>query len=73
MTWKLGCGTVSSTTLRAHMFKLRPTQRQDCQLCSEEKEDTHWMSSSGMACKRYRTLGHMFWNPRVWKPWGYMI
>jgi len=31
------------TTFRGCMFKLGPTQRQDCQLCSDKKEDTYCM------------------------------
>jgi len=32
---------IGHTTLRTHMFKLRPTQRQDCQLCIDKKKSRY--------------------------------
>jgi hypothetical protein len=52
------------TKLRAYMFNLGHTQRQDCRLCRDEKEDTSSVRIIGhcpaLACKRYRILGLMF-------------
>ena len=47
------------TTLRAQMFKLGLTQRQDCRLCGDEKEDgEHTVyHCPTLACKRYKIPG----------------
>jgi hypothetical protein len=54
------------TTLRAYMFKLGRTQRQDCRLCRDEREDNvHTVGHCpALACKRYRNLGRMFLKPK---------
>jgi hypothetical protein len=53
------------TTLNAHMFKLRLTEWQDCQLFGDENEDSEHMVNHclALACKGYRTLGCMFLKP----------
>jgi hypothetical protein len=53
------------TTLRAYMFKLGHTLRQDCRLCREEREDSvHIVGHYPvLACKRYRNLGRGFLKP----------
>jgi len=54
------------TTLRAHMFNLGLTQRQDCRLCGDEKEDSvHIVYHCPiLACKRYKTLRRMLLKPK---------
>jgi len=45
---KMAVGLLTGhATLRAHMFRLRLTQRQDCRQCGDEREDSvhivcHW-------------------------------
>jgi hypothetical protein len=48
------------------MFKLGHTQRQDCRLCRDEKEDgLHIVGHCpARACKRYRDLGRMSLKPK---------
>lgn len=52
-------------TLRDRIFNLGLTQRQDCRLCGDEKEDSvHIMyHCPTLVCKRYKTLGRMFLKP----------
>ena len=54
------------TTRRARMFNLGLTQRQDCRLCGDEKDDSvHIVYHCPiLACKRYKTLGRMFLKPK---------
>jgi hypothetical protein len=52
------------TTLRAHVFKLRLTQQQDCQRCREKKGSMHIVCHcAALARKRYRTQGHILQKP----------
>jgi predicted Zn-ribbon and HTH transcriptional regulator len=55
----------SHTSLRAHLYKLGHTERQECRLCGYEKEDSvHIVCDCPVvACKRYRILGCMFLKP----------
>jgi len=46
------------TTLRAQMFKLGLTQRQDCRLCGDEKKTVYIL---------YVTLRH--WHAKDTEPW----
>jgi len=48
------------------MLKLGYTQRQDCRLCRDEREDgVHIVGHCpALACKRYRNLGRMFLKPK---------
>jgi predicted Zn-ribbon and HTH transcriptional regulator len=52
----------SHTSLRAHLYKLRHTKRQECRLCGYDKEDNvHIVCDCPvLACKRYRILGYVF-------------
>jgi hypothetical protein len=45
------------------MFKLGLTQQQDCQLYGDKKEDSVHIvcHCPALACKRYRTLGHIMY------------
>jgi hypothetical protein len=53
------------TSLRAHLYKLGHTERQECRLCGYEKEDTvHIVCDCPvLAGKRYRIWGCMFLKP----------
>ena len=53
------------TSLRAHLYKLGHTERQECRLCGYEKEDSvHIVCDCPvLACKRYRIWGSMFLKP----------
>jgi hypothetical protein len=53
------------TNLRAHLYKLGDTERQECRQCGYEKGDSvHIVCDSPvLACKRYRILGCMFLKP----------
>jgi hypothetical protein len=50
------------TSLRAYLYKLGCTERQECRLCGYEKEDSvHIVCDCPVLdCKRYRLLGCMF-------------
>ena len=54
-----------NTMLRAHLYKLGQTERQECRLCAHDKEDSvHIVCECPvLACKRYRILGCMFLKP----------
>ena len=53
------------TTLTAHLYKLGHTERQECQLCVYDKEDTvHTVCDCPvLACKTYRIWGSVFLKP----------
>jgi hypothetical protein len=53
------------TTLRAHLYKLGLTERQECRLCGCDKGDSvHTVCDCPvLTCKRYRILGCMFLKP----------
>jgi hypothetical protein len=53
------------TNLRAHLYKLVHTERQECRLCGYEKEDSvHVVCDCPvLACKRYRIFGCMLLKP----------
>jgi hypothetical protein len=53
------------TSLRAHLYKLGHTERQECQLRVYDKEDSvHFVCDCPvLACKRYRIWGNMFLKP----------
>ena len=50
------------TSLRAQLYKLGHTERQECQLCGCDKGDSvHTVCHCPvLACKRYRISGNMF-------------
>jgi hypothetical protein len=49
------------TSLRAEMYELEHTERQECRLCGHEKEDSvHTVCDCPvLACKRYRIWGSL--------------
>jgi hypothetical protein len=53
------------TSLRAHLYKLGQTERQECRMCRYDKEDSvHIVCDCPvLACKRYRIYGCMFLKP----------
>jgi hypothetical protein len=53
------------TSLRAHLYKLRHTEGQECRLCGCEKGDSvHIVCDCPvLACRRYRILGCVFLKP----------
>jgi hypothetical protein len=53
------------TSLRAHLYKLGHTERQECWLCGYDKEDSvHIVCDCPvLACKRYRIFGCIFLKP----------
>ena len=57
------------TSLRAYLYKLGHTERQECQLCGHNKEDTvHTVCECPvLACKRYGIWGCMFLKPEDFK------
>jgi len=53
------------TTLTAHVFKLGLTQRQDCRLRGDEKDNVRIVRHClALTRKGYRTLDHMFLMPK---------
>jgi hypothetical protein len=65
--FKVAVGLLTGhTTLTAHMFNLGHTQRQDCRLCGDGKEDSVHIVYHCLiqACKRYKTLGRVFLKPK---------
>jgi hypothetical protein len=54
------------TSLRAHLYKPGHTERQECRLCSYDKEDSvHTVCDCPvLACKRCRIWGNMFLKPK---------
>ena len=53
------------TSLRAHLYKLGHTERQECRLCGCDAGDSvHSLCDCRvLACKRYRIWGNMFLKP----------
>jgi hypothetical protein len=53
------------TCLRAHFYKLRHVEEQECGLCGHKKEDiVHTVCDCpAIACKRCRIWGSMFLKP----------
>ncbi|KYM93641.1 hypothetical protein ALC62_15758, partial [Cyphomyrmex costatus] len=51
--------------LRAHLFNLGLAEQKECRLCGEEGEDNlHLLCRCpALACKRYKSWGHMFMTP----------
>ncbi|KYN05422.1 hypothetical protein ALC62_03707 [Cyphomyrmex costatus] len=51
---------------RAHLFNLGLAKQKECRLCGEESEDSlHLLCRCpALACKRYRSWGHMFITPK---------
>ena len=58
--------TGHTSLIRAHMFKLGLTQRQDCRLCGNEKDGSVHIvcHCPTLACKRYRNLGRMLFTAK---------
>jgi hypothetical protein len=60
------------TTLRAYMYKLGHTERQECRLCGYDKEESVYIvcHCPDLACKRYRMWSSMFLKPKDLKKVG---
>ena len=65
MRLRAAVGLLGHTTLRAHLYKLGHTERQECRLCGYHKEDSVHIvcDCSVLARKRYRIWGSMFPKP----------
>ena len=63
---RVGVGLLTGhTTLRAHTYKLKLAEKQDCQLYGDNKRDSvHIVCHCPVSFERYRTWESMFLRPQ---------